>query len=142
MPRSFAARTSLVRMGLKMTSTSPSSRVKRDRSISLPLESAGISESFGNMPRGVVLMMICASPCCSYACSYVTAPFLLSLRTVIISDAPRSSETAFAVLDVPPLPKMRTFLPLRESPICLISISIPPKSVLYPRSFRENPAFP
>ena len=84
------------------------------------------------MPTGVALMITSASVCFSYKSSYVTGPFR---DTTTVFRAWRTRQAPCAVSDVPPLPRMTTFFPVRPMPALSSMDSIPGKSVLSAQIF-------
>ena len=132
MPLSIASSTSRVRSGLYTASITACTFGKAS-------SSSGFPPLSGNMPQGVVLMMISASPCSRAASSYRTAPSF-PLRLMRITCAAPSCPAAYAAVRlVPPVPAISTFFPRISGHTRRISRVSPSQSVLYP--FSRPPRF-
>ena len=110
-PQSSARSSSSVRKGLYTTSNTASNAGKAFGSIRH-------CPTFGNIPQGVVLTMICTSRRCM-ASLYSSAPSLPVRLAVKISFAPPSQQTAVTVECVPPVPRISTVLSAKSTPWAL-----------------------
>ena len=106
--QSSARSKSSVRKGLYTTSSTASSAGNAFGSIRH-------CPTFGNMPQGVVLTMICTSGRCMASLYSRASPLPVRLA-VRISLAPPSRQTAVTVECVPPVPRISTVLPAKSTP--------------------------
>ena len=85
----------------------------------------GQPSSDGNIPTGVVFIITSASECSRAASSYVTFSPPLRRETPITDAAPMSPTTARIVFDVPPVPRISTFLSFISTPARRMSADAP-----------------